>query len=77
MIHHYPYGPYLMVSVYQEGECLSSFKRQSDRIKRNPVEFYMVLLYMPSKCELKGRMSLVVLNGSKSHDNKSIVNIFY
>ena len=30
---------------------------------------------MPSKYELKVRMFLVVLNGSKTHDNKSIVNL--
>ena len=52
-------------------------KSQSDRIKRNQVEFSMVLFYMPSKCELKGRMFLVVLNGSKTYDNKSIVNVFF
>ena len=29
---------------------------------------------MPSKYELKGRMFLVILNGSKTHYNKFIVN---
>ena len=48
---------------------------QTARIKRNQVELYMVLFYMPSKYELKGRMFLVVVNGGKTHDNKSIVNL--
>ena len=34
----------------------------------------MVLFYIPSKYELKGRMFSVVLNGRKSHDNKCIVS---
>ena len=78
------YDPLLPLRTLSRAKCILRGriffvifnKSQSDRIKRNQVEFYMVLFYMPSKCELKGRMYLVVLNGSKTHD-KSIVNIFY
>ena len=50
-------------------------KSQTGRIKRNQVELHTTLFYMPSKYELKVRMFLVVLKGSKTHDTKSIVNL--
>ena len=52
-------------------------KSETGRLKRNQVELYMVLFYMPSKYELKGRMFMVVLKGSKTHDTKSIVNLTF